>query len=285
MKKVLAVILVMAMVFSLAACGNENKGIEINGLKYTLLPDGTYSVSAGEDIDNYKDIIIPSKIDGIAVTAVSDRAFQMVDNIQTVTIESGITSVGEYAFSYCESLTNITFPNTLTSISDNAFSNCENLTNITFPNTLTSIGNNAFGYCESLTSIDIPDNVTTISMDTFTHCINLTKVNLPDNLITIGHSAFAGCESLTSITIPYGTKTITNAAFANCKSLKSINIPDTVTSICYDPYYRTYSTFNNIEGLVINFSGTKMQWTNAFGDSLFLQSKQIVHCTDGDIHP
>ena len=256
MRKALAVILVMAMVFSLAACGNDNKTIEINGLKYTLLSDGTYSVSAGEDIDNYKDIIIPSKIDGIAVTAVSDRAFQMVDNIQTVTIESGITSVGEYAFSDCESLTNITFPNTLT-----------------------SIGNNAFGYCESLTSIDIPDNVTTISMDAFTHCINLTKVNLPDNLITIGYSAFAGCESLTSITIPYGTKTITKAAFANCTSLKNINIPDTVTSIGYE------SAFNNIEGLVINFSGTKMQWTNAFGDSLYLQSKQIVHCTDGDIHP
>ena len=253
MKRVIAIILSIVMVLSLTAC-NENKTIEIDGLKFTLLDDGTYSVEAGTNIDDYKDIVIPSKVNGIAVSVIANYAFEKGENIQTVTIENGITSIGEYAFE-----------------------NCENLTSITLPNTLTTIGHQAFDSCESLTSINVPDNVTTISAYCFSDCINLTNVNLPSNLITIAYCAFSGCKSIANITIPKSTKVIYAEAFANCTSLKSIDIPGTIEFIGRP------TPFTNIEGLEINFSGTEMQLKGAWSTKMELQNKQVVHCTDGDL--
>ena len=98
-----------------------------------------------------KDVVIPSTIDGTAVTTIGDNAFSN-KSLQSVTIPNSVTSIGDLAF-YKNSLTSVTIPNSVTSIGDWAFSD-NSLTSVTIPNSVTSIGELAFRN-NSLTSVTI----------------------------------------------------------------------------------------------------------------------------------
>ena len=170
--------------------------------------DFTYTVS-GNTITitgcnkSAADVVIPSEIDGKAVT-----------------------SIGGYAFSNCESLTSITIPDSVTSIGRSAFRDCSSLASITIGSGVTSIGDSAFYGCGSLTSVTIPDSVTSIGDNAFADCKNLAKVTIPDSVTSIGDSAFSGCESLMRITIPDSVTSIGRSAFRDCSSLNRVNITD-----------------------------------------------------------
>jgi hypothetical protein len=105
----------------------------------------TEQVEGGLVITGYtgKDtaITIPATINGAAVVAIGEGAFQETQ-LTSVNIPASVTSIGDYAFAGTQ-LTSVNIPNSVTSIGDGAFSETQ-LTSVNIPNSVTSIGYAAF---------------------------------------------------------------------------------------------------------------------------------------------
>lgn len=200
-----------------------------NSLEYELNEDGTEITITGCSF-SASEIEIPSKIDGVPVTAIQKGAFHG-HNLTKVTIPNSITTINYETFLNCGSLESVILPDSLTSIEENAFRNCNSLTSITLPDSLTSIGNSAFRNCTILPSITIPDSITTIGDNAFEFCDSLTEVVIPDSVSKIGFGVFFRCSSLKKVTIPDSVTSIGYLAFASCDSLTEVTIPDSVTNI------------------------------------------------------
>ena len=178
-----------------------------------------------------KNAVIPSTINGVAVTSIGEAAFSYCTSLASITIPNSVTSIEDGAFRMCRGLKSITIPNSVTSIGVYVFYHCYSLANVTIPNSVESIGYGVFCYCTSLTSVTIPDSVTSIGAGTFVGCKNLASVTIPNSVTSIGAGTFEGCTSLTSITIPNSVTSIGAGTFEDCTSLASVTIPNSVTKI------------------------------------------------------
>lgn len=177
-----------------------------------------------------KAVVIPSTINGLPVTEISDAAFYL-DAITSVTFPSTVTKIDFAAFASCTSLTSVTIPDNVTLIDQAAFAACSSLTSVNIGNGVTAIGQDAFAVCTSLTSVTIPSNVTLIDADAFNGCSALTSVTLNSGLTDIESGAFAECPSLATVTIPDSVTNIGDEAFYDCVNLGSVTIGSGVTSI------------------------------------------------------
>jgi hypothetical protein len=66
-------------------------------------------------------VVIPSTIEGLPVTAIAPYAFFAETSITSVTIPNTITTIGAWAFYYCIGLTNVTIPASVDTIMDAVF--------------------------------------------------------------------------------------------------------------------------------------------------------------------
>ena len=188
------------------------------------------------------------------------------EQIEKVTIASGVTAIGESAFDSFKKLTAVTLPSSVTTIGVYAFSNCKALTGITIPSGVKTIKESAFYGCTALTSVTLPEGLTTIEEGVFTNCDALASIELPASLQTIDASAldapvlteikvkagsahFEAAEGVlynkgkttllryprkkpgTTFTIPASVTTIKEYAFTNCTALTGVTIPKDVTTI------------------------------------------------------
>ena len=199
MKKCLiGIILVLLLLLSLTACGDDveidpNKinpwETEEPSLRYTLLDDGTYSVSAG-DLIGAKEIVIPESYEGRAVTRISKNGFKEAEGLSKITIPTSVTEIGAGAFMGCISLESFTWPAQVKDIPASAFQSCEILREITIPSGVVSIGDNAFHGCCEIESIVIPEGVVSIGAAAFSACDNLMNISVPSSLRIVGSGAF-----------------------------------------------------------------------------------------------
>ena len=225
--------------------------------KYEVRGEGVTIIRSNEK--PWGAVVIPSHIEGKAVTSIGKRVFEKCTRLTGITIPEGITSIGRGAFSECTGLTRITIGNSVTSIGDEAFAGCKRLTSISIPDKVASIGERAFSGCSTLTSIivgagslnykgvdgvlfnkegsvllayprgkagisyTIPESVTSIGDRAFSWCTSLRSITIPDGVTSIGRSAFSTCTSLTSITIP-DSVTGGTGDFSHCRSLTSVTI-------------------------------------------------------------
>ena len=192
---------------------NKTTG-QIAGLKETYSGDGN--------------IVIPTHIDGIAVTGLTDGAFGSRPSrllVKTVTFAPGstITEIPRYAFSYCGSLTSIVFPDQITSIGDYSFRGCSYLTSVTFPVNLKTLGSWAFRGCTGLSSITLPEGLENIG-DSFVDCNFLTAVSIPASVQTMMNS-FGSCIRLKTVTIVGDNITSINASSFASASVTDIYLP------------------------------------------------------------
>lgn len=67
-------------------------------LKFTLLADDTYSVSADNGAKKVDSIEIPSIYNGKAVTQIANKGFMELSTLKSITMPDSITNIGEYAF-------------------------------------------------------------------------------------------------------------------------------------------------------------------------------------------
>lgn len=147
--------------------------VTADGLKYEVNEDGNAITITGYS-GTSSDVVIPSKIKDVPVTAIGEDVFYRNKTIINVTIPDSVTSIGEYAF--FES----------------------GLENVNIPNTVTSIGAHAF-HGTFITDLVIPDSLESISKYTFNNCKWLTNVTLPVSVKSIGDTAFESCPKLTNV--------------------------------------------------------------------------------------
>lgn len=159
MKRILALLLILAFAFACMACKKTEEIVDENpqGLQFYPRDDGTYIVACG-DAKYLSNIVIPATYKGGAVVGIDKQGFYDCTNLASITIPNSVMSIGKEAFSNCTSLTSITIPDSVTSIGLSAFAFCTSLTSVTIPNSVTSI-EGAFYACKSLTSINFEGTV------------------------------------------------------------------------------------------------------------------------------
>lgn len=229
--------LALLLLILLAACFTAARANTSGNYQYRVLSDGTAAVTGYTGSE--KNLKLPSKLNGIRVTRIGDRAFYNNKDIQSVVIPKGVKAIGKEAFFRCSSLNGVTIPEGVKEIGAAAFSECGNLASVTLPDSLTAIGDFAFWDCDTMRRITIPGSVKTISFCAFGCCGKLNSVTIGKGVQKIGEEAFTFCTGLTSVTLPDSVREISLNAFFRCENLKSVNIPDRATlkgnpfSACY----------------------------------------------------
>ena len=212
-KDVKILLLISILVFCFAFYGKAEAGDNISYLQIQFF--GESCVITGCDASVSGELVIPEKISGKTVTAVTDKAFYK-----------------------CKGLTKIVLPDTVTSIGKEAFAACTQLVEAETGNGATSLGKAVFSQCYKLEKAKLSDNITSIPENMFYLCEKLCVVNIPLNAAFIGENAFFGCESIKTILLSEAIKSISVRAFSNCNRLESIYIPASVESIGADAFER-----------------------------------------------
>ena len=258
-----------------------------SGLMYRYnADDNSFSVSGIIEGDTREDIVIPSTVEGLPVTAIAGGAFfkdlESDQNIKSIYVPGSIKKVGNafgyYGYSqyieyddrsrvapldvYIDNLNDwlcIEFegPSPLCR-GGNFYIGGVMTTEITIPDGITKINNHALSH-GNFTDITLPTGVTDIGNNAFFNCVNLVNVSLPKSLANIGPGAFFGCSSLTNITIPDSVESIGNQAFEGCSAIKNIIVPDSIKRIGSRAFYNCES----LESITLPFIGYQADATGA----------------------
>ena len=162
--------------------------------------------------DNYvSDVVIPSEIEGLPVTAISVGAFYL-STITSIEIPNTVTSIGEMAFLGCTSLKSVKLSTGVAKIDKNAFGSCSALREVQVakdnPN-FSSLDGVLYSKAQDTLVIypaaktdaayTIPGGVTSVAMYAFSENPYLETIAIPNSLIKVGDSAFFNCKNLRSV--------------------------------------------------------------------------------------
>lgn len=245
MKKLLVILLAAIMVFSIAACSNQDKDKDTDDDKYKEITVIITEETFGTDTFHFE-TVDSETVEITKFTTTLDRAHEV--KIPAYLDGKRVVSIGKEAFCYSSSIQTITFPTEAEYlagdaefdmskhsfvIADYAFRDCVALQTLAFPSYVTEIGVGAFFGCSSLTSLTFAaDGVLAEIKDyAFMECIGLVGVELPASVKTIGVAAFYGCEALESVKINEGTEMILKQAFQNCSAMASVELPASLLTV------------------------------------------------------
>ena len=258
MKKLLALLLVFVMLFSLFACKEEPPtpsgdgtagGETANGGEGDSATNGTPSAPEanpasdfeystmeereGMAINKYigtsKNLVFPETIDGLPVTVIGSYLLddEKMPLIESVIIPDTVKIIAPRTFMGCENLKTVDFGEGVTEILESAFEGCIALEKAILPPKLETIGASAFYECTALEEVFIPKTVTTwgrtFTRGAFGACASLTKITIEEGLETMGFCCeFALSSSLQEIEIPASVKKIGTQLFVGCTSLTKV---------------------------------------------------------------
>lgn len=168
-----ALLLVLLLAVSLAACDSEEPEVYTEGLAFIKTDDG-FAVAGYVGTDY--DVVIPSVYEGEPVTSIEDSAFEGCETLLSVVIPASVKEIGSSAFAGCTALTKADIPQGVTEIGAYAFFDCELLRSINIPDGVTQVGYAAFSSCAGLVEVSIGKNVERIDRDAFYGCFNLVTV-------------------------------------------------------------------------------------------------------------
>lgn len=319
LKKAISVIIAVVMVVSVFsalpltvnAVGNilrKAPTVVSGDYQYEVRDDGTAAID--EYLGSDKNVVIPDKIDGYAVSRIGYESFKDCTSIESVIIPNGVTYIGMDAFRNCTNLKSITIPDTVNEIGMLAFQDTAWLenqrddvvyagkvvytckgempvyTNLTLKSDTTGIADKAFAEQENLYRIIIPDSVSVIGYGAFDRCTNLISVNIPDGVSTIEGNIFRGCKSLENIVIPNSIKVIEYDAFQDCSSLKSLTIPYSVTTIRRFSvgYGYDYSVFEKVKCEDFTIKGFKGTAAEKYAEEFGFEFVALTDNDFGDVN-
>ncbi|MEI6578311.1 MAG: leucine-rich repeat protein [Eubacteriales bacterium] len=194
MKRLVSVLMVMAMVFTLLPIGvfaaTDVTNEVINGNYTYIVVDSKATITkyAGSETA----VIIPEKFETYPVTIIGDSAFALCTQMTSVVIPAGVISIGKSAFSDCTGLESVAFGSGLITIGESAFFGCIKLSTLLIPNSVTTIASTAFRGCTGLTSIHIGSGVTALGDNVFSADSKLTEVYFWGNAPTMGTDSLIG---------------------------------------------------------------------------------------------
>ncbi|MEE1219149.1 MAG: leucine-rich repeat protein [Ruminococcus sp.] len=183
----------MPITVNAATVESDSVGFSVCGdFVYGVVDDSQYH-SPGAFIYGYTgtdtEIVIPSEINGIPVTAIScEDVFST--SVTSIQLPDTLEFLDAYAFRGCRSLKSIVIPDSVTTIREYAFAGCSSAESLIIGKGISYLDNNVFAGCESLKEVEIPDNITRINSNAFVSCTGLKKVKIPRSVTSIAYNAF-----------------------------------------------------------------------------------------------
>lgn len=185
-------------------------GIATATSAFTYVNHGDSIEITGFD-NSISDVVIPSEIEGLPVTAISVGAFYL-SAITSIEIPNTVTSIGEMAFLGCTSLKSVKLSTGVAKIDKNAFGSCSALQEIQVakdnPN-FSSLNGVLYSKKQDTLVIypaaktdaayTIPSCVTSVAMYAFSENPYLETLTIPNSLIKVGDSAFYNCKNLRAV--------------------------------------------------------------------------------------
>ena len=225
MRKFFALLSALSLlIVSLSGCNLISEANPATDFEYGFSHEG--GISIREYIGSDKTVVIPSKIDGQAVTMIAGGAF-VGTSIESVVIPDSVKFVVARAFYGCDQLKTVEFGDGIIEIQEEAFRECTALESIILPKNLETIGEGAFYGCTSATEIYIPKTLTNWSAGyqypIFGFCTALETLTIEDGLSVLeGAGSFCCASSLKNLVIPASVKKIGDVAFHSATALESV---------------------------------------------------------------
>ena len=248
-------------------------------LEFTLLENGTYSVSKGRNIHKVTTVTIPEKYNNIAVTVVEGNAFEGRRNLVSVTMPDTIELVErDTAFKLCSGLQEINVYH----VDGNNTAVYSSVDGVLLVKDIIG-GQTQLAYYPlgKTGTYEIPEGVTEIPLNLFRES-KITEVVIPTSVAIIRESAFRDCSSLSKVTFAEGgtdTLTIEEGAFNNCTSLVEITLPVRLSEIKLDEETRTITLFNGCEALqYINVERGSAYYGSVEGVLTNADKDKILYC-------
>ena len=212
MKKYLALLLALAMVFCLAACGEDAPAAGTNGEDKTSAPAA--QTTPAEDNDPPS---LPVTSGEITLEAVMNAPESPESDFKVTSYdENSVEIVG-----YLGNDTILVIPQTIkgktvAGIGKYAFANdyYPNVKAVRLPDTVKVIDNSAFALNPALEIVVCGNGLETINQAAFQGAENLRELILGESLVAIGPLGIAGCKSLKTVTLPESATDIAAIAFA-----------------------------------------------------------------------
>lgn len=301
-RKVLAIIMVVAMCFSMfshtafASATTIAEGTAGESVTWVLTDDGVLTISGTGEMNTewyappwkeYNESITEVVVEE-GITKISDSAFCYAENLVTVSISSTVTYVTGYTFDSCDMLEeiNVAEENTAYKSVDGilftedektlvmypANKNCDKYT---IPSSVTTIEKMAFESNQGINTVIIPDTVTVMGISAFTDSA-ISTIIVGNGIDTIPQSCFSH-SSTDSIILSDSVKTINYAAFWS-SSLETLIIGSGVESI--DKDILSYTD----ELATIHYKGTQEDWDaiSIHEENEWLNSKELHFISEDD---
>ncbi len=226
-----------------------------------------WSVSAAEGITG--EVVIPQQYTyvregNIPVSDATNEYTQTVayieeegfsgSTITSIVIPNTIIEIGSAAFNMCEDLESVSLSEGLLSIKDGAFAMCSQLTNLTIPASVVSMGGSSSSYqkefcmfmgCSELQNLTVSENNLNFTAvngalynkdktKLYSYPTASGRVVLPESVEIIIDGAFAWCSELEDMTIGKNVNYIGPNAFAQCTRLNVIEFKDLIGWVKYE---------------------------------------------------
>ncbi len=264
MKKVLALLMVLAALFAVADDDFSRAGTKSGAfsnrtdLVEVVLPESVTNIAA---FAFYGCTSLTNVICQSSTAKINASAFEGCTALESI-VMPGVNNIGNMAFSSCTALQEFDFPTNLSFIGKAAFSNCTSLASVEFPESLASVNGFAFADCHSLTNVDfamyfpvVSTNQTQVyvhstAFEGSTNIVSATlpagkranavfpqsysrleRVNVATGEVVMVSRLLESCTNLVSVSLPESFTNISSRAFADCVSLKNIDLPSSINVI------------------------------------------------------
>lgn len=254
MKKIIAVILTLAMVVLLVACNNQGQTnttnettIETTNKDTTTSSDVTGEVTTEEETTTIDpaDVIYTVELTGSSFSPDTDlyKIAYATCHGSDGSVKQGCVlmewntdgEIAEFITVY-KDIVGTEFPivgisrgvlvNKTTDENGLVHLNPVKVKKVVIPSTVLEIREDAFGLMTQIETVELNEGLLKICKFAFEGMQNLKELNLPSTLKTIESSAFFGCSSIKTLVIPESVTEIGAGAFLGCKSLETITIPE-----------------------------------------------------------
>ena len=175
MKKIMAVVLLFAL-FALSAVALSSCSGGSKGLEFELNADGTGYTVVGIGTCEDTELVIPSKYEGLPVTAIADNAMKSNTDITSITIPGSVKTIGAKAFAYCSQVASIELGEGIETIGAEAFRGCGGLTVVEIPEGVKEVGDRAFAYCTHVADFVFPSTMTKLGTYILEQCKDIERV-------------------------------------------------------------------------------------------------------------